>query len=157
MRIIIELDSGPGQPNIKTTADGGGEVQLTNAASGQAAIDAGFAKIPEPESIIPVHNFSTSEGSSDAQTEAMDMIAKAVDGGTFNASESSSDSAMIATSYKNELAIAASSGAASDAGMAKLSEDFFSESAITPEDNGLQSFDRSKAISAGEFSSQQTE
>jgi hypothetical protein len=41
--------------------------------------------------------------------------------------------------------------------MAKLPGDFFSESATTIEDIGLQSFDRSKAISAGEFSSQQME
>jgi hypothetical protein len=137
------------------TSEGNGDVQVSHSTPALAAVDAGFAKIPEPEIIIPENNFVATETMNNTQSGATGTREKAVDAGAFNASQSSSDSAMISNSHQNDLEMAAASGNASDGGTAKLPGEFFTESDMSSQDSGLQNFDRSNAIFAGEFSSQQ--
>jgi len=150
MRIIIELDPN-NQQDIKTISQGYGE-QQANLIPMSSPMDAGTANIPMPEIIpTPVNNTSM---------ENMEMLSKVngqtgIDAGSFNAGQSDNDSESIMTSHQNDLQMAVSSGSALNAGIAKITGAGINSEIMGPLDSEADSFDRSKAMSAGEFMNDQ--
>ena len=150
MRIIIELDPN-NQQDIKTMSQGYGE-QQTNLIRVASPMDAGIANMSMPE--------ITSIPGNDTSTGSVEMLSKTngqsgIDAGSFNAGQSDSDSESIMTSHQNDLQMAVSSGSALNAGIAKITGAGIYAEIMAPLDTGADSFDRSKAMSAGEFMNNQ--
>lgn len=147
MRIIIEVDSN-NQPEIKTQPAPFNEQQgAVSSSSATAAMDAGFAKISEPEMI----SFSENDMSTkNMDTSTQGNNAEAIDAGSFNGTQSDQDGNTILSSHQNNLAAALTSGSALDAGGPKLQVDDSGNTTISSE-TGQNIFDRNNAMSAGEF------
>ncbi|MBC7886263.1 MAG: hypothetical protein H7Z13_00120 [Ferruginibacter sp.] len=147
MRIIIEVDSNS-QTEIKKIASPDTELQGNYlSATSSSALDAGFANIPEPEII---HATENEISVTDMKMASNDE--KAIDAGAFTATQSGDDSDMIiSSSHQNELTMAVSSGSAVDAGIAKLPGEESGEVTFTLAETAASIFDRSNAISGGEF------
>ncbi len=154
MRIIIELD-GNNPPEIKKSYPGEGEqpgTYLTGTTS--APVDAGFPRIPEPES-FPVPENEIAETNMGAVSDSTDN--PGIDAGGYNANSSGTEINMAVSSYQTELASAVSSGSAMDAGAANIEDATFTSETVSQQDSGDIIFDRSNAIDAGAFTNTESD
>jgi len=143
MRIIIEIDSN-NQTEIKKVSN---EEPGTPLLTQSAPVDAGVANIPVQENI----NLSGSQDSIDDMNISSNATnVNSIDAGAYNASRSDSDSTMGLSPHENDLAMAVSSGSALDAGIPALAEPQWVETFSIAE-TSVGDFDRSNAMSAGEF------
>ena len=148
MRIIIEVES-TGQPEIKTSPASYDEQQRMYSSHASSALDAGFAKIPEPDMLVT--------GCDESNRAGMDMASQqsntttGIDGGSFNGSiQPDENGNMLLSAHKNDLATAVSSGSALDAGSPQI-EGVGSGGTMASPENSMGVFDRSNALSGGEF------